>query len=52
MLDYLDERMSVPPLDRIADAFLEQGAPDPGVRALNVYDEFLAISTTATSASN
>jgi hypothetical protein len=43
MLDYLDERMSVPPLDRIADAFLDHGAPDPGVRALNAYDEFLAI---------
>jgi hypothetical protein len=35
--------MSVPPLDRIADAFLDHGAPDPGVRALNAYDEFLAI---------
>ena len=43
MLDHLDERMSVPPLDRIADAFLDHGAPDPGVRALNAYDEFLAI---------
>ena len=43
MLDYLDERMSVPPLDRIPDAFLDQGPPDPGVRALNAYDEFLAI---------
>jgi hypothetical protein len=43
MLDYLDERMSVPPLDRIADAFLDHRAPDPGVRALNAYDEFLAI---------
>jgi Nucleotidyltransferase domain len=43
MLDYLDGRMSVPPLDRIADAFLDHGAPDPGVRALNEYDEFLGI---------
>lgn len=43
MLDYLDERMSVPPLDRIADAFLDHGARDPGVRALSAYDEFLAI---------
>lgn len=43
MLDYLDERMSVPPLDRIAGAFLDHGAPDPGVRALNAYDEFLGI---------
>ncbi len=43
MLDYLDERMSVPPLDRIADAFLDHGARDSGVRALTAYDEFLAI---------
>lgn len=43
MLQYLDERMSVPPLDRIADAFVDHGAVDPGVRALTAYDEFLAI---------
>jgi hypothetical protein len=43
MLDYLDERMSIAPLDRIADAFVEHGARDPGVRALSAYDEFLAI---------
>jgi predicted nucleotidyltransferase len=42
MLEYLDERMAVPPLDRIADAFLAHGALDPGVRALAAYDEFLA----------
>ena len=43
MLDYLDERMSVPPLDRIADAFLDRGAVDPAVRALHAYDEFLGV---------
>jgi hypothetical protein len=43
MLGYLDERMSVPPLDRLADAFMDHGAPDSGARALNAYDEFLAI---------
>lgn len=43
MLDFLDERMSVPPLDRIADAFFEHGAIGPGIRALAAYDEFLAI---------
>lgn len=43
MLDYLDERMSVPPLDRIADAFLDHGARDAGIRALNAYDGFLAV---------
>ena len=43
MLGYLDERMSVPPLDRLADAFVDRRALDPGVRALTAYDEFLAI---------
>jgi hypothetical protein len=43
ILGYLYERMSVPPLDRIADAFVDHGAVDPGIRALNAYDEFLAI---------
>jgi hypothetical protein len=42
MLGYLDSRMAIPPLDRIADAFLEHGALDPGVRVLAAYDEFLA----------
>lgn len=42
MLGYLDDRMSVPPLDRLADAFVDRGALDPGVRALTAYDEFLA----------
>lgn len=43
MLGYLDERMSDPPLDRLADAFVDRGALDPGVRALTAYNEFLAI---------
>lgn len=43
MLGYLDERMSVPPLDRLADALVDRGATDAGVRALSAYDEFLAI---------
>ena len=43
MLGYLDERMSVPPLDRIADAFVDHDAVDAGVRVLKAYDEFLAI---------
>jgi hypothetical protein len=43
MLDYLDERMSVAPLDRIADAFVDHEALDAGVRALASYDAFLAI---------
>jgi hypothetical protein len=43
MLDYLDARMSVAPLDRIADAFVDHEALDAGARALSAYDAFLAI---------
>jgi hypothetical protein len=43
MLDYLDARMSVAPLDRIADAFVDHDALDAGARALSAYDAFLAI---------
>lgn len=43
MLDYLDERMAVPPIDRIADAFVAHNMLDPGVRALDAYSEFLGI---------
>ena len=43
MLGYLDDRMSVAPLDRLADAFVDREALDSGVRALSAYDEFLAI---------
>lgn len=52
MLDYLDERMSVPSLDRIADAFADHGAVDPGVRTLRAYDEFLAILDATSSAAS
>ena len=50
MLGYLDERMSVPPLDRLADAFVDREALDSGVRALSAYDEFLAILDDGASA--
>lgn len=43
MLEYLDGRMAIAPLDRIADAFLERRALDAGVRALKAYDEFLGV---------
>jgi predicted nucleotidyltransferase len=43
MASYLGERMSVPPLDRIADVFVDHRALDAGVRSLSAYDEFLAI---------
>jgi len=35
--------MSIAPLDRIADAFVDHQALDAGVRALTAYDAFLAI---------
>ena len=40
---YLGQRMSVPPLDRIADVFADHAAVDAGVRSLSAYDEFLGI---------
>jgi hypothetical protein len=43
MLDDLDAEMQRPPLDRIADAFVDHDAVDPGLRALNAYDTFLSI---------
>jgi hypothetical protein len=43
MIDYLEARMSVPPLDRIADAFVEHDALDAGARAFAAYDAFLGI---------
>ncbi|MBO0767935.1 MAG: hypothetical protein J2O48_04535 [Solirubrobacterales bacterium] len=43
MLEHLDGRMSVPPLDRLADAFRDHDALDPGVRALGAYDAFLEV---------
>lgn len=43
MAAYLGERMSVPPLDRIADVFIDHGELDAGVRSLSAYDEFLGI---------
>jgi hypothetical protein len=35
--------MSVPPLDRIADVFVDHRAVDAGVRSLRAYDELLGI---------
>lgn len=43
MLDHLDERMALPPLDRIADAFADHQDPDAGVRTLTAYDAFLGV---------
>ena len=43
MAAYLGERMSVPPLDRIADVFIDHRELDGGLRSLSAYDEFLGI---------
>jgi hypothetical protein len=40
---YLVERMTVSPLDRIADVFVDHRAVDAGVRSLTAYDQFIAI---------
>jgi hypothetical protein len=50
MLDYLDERMSLTPLDRIADVFVDHDALDVGVRALTHTTRSLPSSTTASNA--
>ncbi len=43
MFDALSTRFDMPPTDRIAQAFVEHGASDPGARALGAYDEFLGL---------
>jgi hypothetical protein len=43
MADFLEQRMTAPPLDRIADMFLARERIDSGARALRAYDEFLGI---------
>jgi len=40
---FLSDAFQLPALDRIAWAFLEFGATDAGVRAMNAYDGFLAL---------
>jgi hypothetical protein len=43
MPEYLRDQLRMPPVDRIAEAFLRHGAADPGGRALGAYDDFLAL---------
>jgi len=43
MPDYLREQLRMPPVDRIAEAFLRHDAADPGGRAIGAYDDFLAL---------
>lgn len=43
MFGFLNAQLDMPPTDRIARAFLEQAATDPGARALGAYDEFIGL---------
>lgn len=43
MFDFLSAQLDMPPTDRIAQAFLEHDATDPGARALGGYDEFIGL---------
>ena len=40
---FLRASLAMPPVDRIAAAFLRHDAPDPGGRALGAYDDFLGL---------
>jgi hypothetical protein len=40
---FLARRFAEPPLDRIAQAFLDHGMADAGARAMNAYGEFVAM---------
>ncbi|WP_205695921.1 hypothetical protein [Conexibacter sp. SYSU D00693] len=41
--DHLLAQLAAPPTDRIAQAFLDHGAADAGVRALAAYDRWVAL---------
>ena len=43
MFDFLSAQLDMPPTDRVAQAFLEHEAADPGARALGAYDEFIGL---------
>lgn len=43
MRAFLDERMRMPPTDRVAEAFLTYEAADAGGRALAAYDRFVGM---------
>jgi len=43
MLAFLRDQLEMPPVDRIAAAFLNHEAADPGGRALGAYDDFLGL---------
>lgn len=41
MRGFLDRELDLPPTDRIARSFLDNGASDAGARTLGAYDEFV-----------
>jgi len=41
MRAFLDGELSLPPTDRIARSFMDNGASDAGARTLGAYDEFV-----------
>jgi hypothetical protein len=41
MRSFLEQRLSLPPTDRIAQSFLDHGASDAGARTLGAYDQFV-----------
>jgi hypothetical protein len=43
MTEFLRGQLEMPPVDRIARAFLKNDAADPGGRALGAYDDFLGL---------
>lgn len=43
MSEFLREQLSLPPTDRVADAFLAHDMIDPGARTLIAYDQFIGL---------
>ena len=41
MRHFLAQELDLPPADRIARSFMDNGAPDAGARTLGAYDEFV-----------
>jgi hypothetical protein len=43
---FLAQRLRMPPTDRLAQSFLDAGAPDEGGRTIGAYDEFIGLLDT------
>jgi hypothetical protein len=43
MSEFLQDRLNMPPTDRLAQSFLDAGAHDVGGRTLGAYDEFIGL---------